>query len=110
MIPCFSTAEPTVNPGTSCRNTSGMPKASHSHTKRAALSADVTSRVPPSTLGCEATLPAGSPPQRRGRGGHGPGGRAAEAGEAGDHVAGPLRLHREEVPVVHDRVDDLVHV
>ena len=64
MIPCFSTADPTVNPGTSCRNTSGMPKASHSHTKRAALSAEFTSRVPPSTLGCEATMPAGWPPNR----------------------------------------------
>ena len=62
MMPCFSTAEPTVKPGTSWRNTSGIPKASHSHTKRAALSAEFTSSVPPSTFGWLATMPTGWPP------------------------------------------------
>ena len=59
MMPCFSTAEPTTKPGTSCRNTSGMPYASHSHTNRADLSAEFTSSVPPSTFGCDATMPTG---------------------------------------------------
>ena len=33
-MPCFSTALPTMKPGTSWRNTSGTLNASHSHTKR----------------------------------------------------------------------------
>ena len=64
MIPCCSTAVPTTNPGTSCRNTSGIPKASHSHTNRAALSAEFTSRAPPRTIGLEATMPTARPPTR----------------------------------------------
>ena len=64
MMPCFSTAVPTMKPGTSCRNTSGMSKASHSHTNRAALSAAFTSRAPPSTMGWLATMPIGWPPTR----------------------------------------------
>src|SRR3989449_8760456 len=39
MMPARSTFEPTRNPGTSCRNTSGMLNASHNMMKRAALSA-----------------------------------------------------------------------
>ena len=64
MIPCFSTALPTMKPGTSCRNTSGMLNASHSHTKRAALSAAFTSSAPPSTIGWLATMPTGRPSMR----------------------------------------------
>src|SRR5436309_2302660 len=36
MMPCFSTTEPTMNPGTSARNSSGTLNASHSCTNRAA--------------------------------------------------------------------------
>ena len=66
-----------------------MPKASHSHTKRAALSAEFTSSAPPSTIGWLATMPTGL---------------AAEPGEPGDDVLRPLRLHREELAVVDDRL------
>ena len=59
MMPCFSTADPTMKPGTSIRNTSGIPNASHSHVKRAALSAEFTSRAPPSTIGWLARMPTG---------------------------------------------------
>ena len=64
MIPCFSTALPTRNPGQSMRNTSGTLNASQSQTKRAALSAAFTSSAPPRTIGWFATMPAGRPPNR----------------------------------------------
>ena len=51
MMPWRSTSTPTMNPGTSCRNTSGMPNASHSETNRAALSAESTKIAPLRTLG-----------------------------------------------------------
>ncbi len=51
MMPMRSTALPIMNPGTSARNTSGMPKASHSQTKRVALSAESTNSTPPFHLG-----------------------------------------------------------
>src|SRR5207248_5058880 len=35
---------------------------------------------------------------------------AADAGEAGDDVLGPVRLHGEELAVVDDSLDDLAHV
>ena len=47
MMPCCSTFVPTMKPGTSCRNSSGMLNASQRFTKRAALSAEFTSRTPP---------------------------------------------------------------
>src|SRR3954464_9945452 len=47
MIPAASTFVPTMKPGTSTRNTSGIPKASQSVTKRAALSAESLSSTPP---------------------------------------------------------------
>src|SRR3970040_1931718 len=57
MMPARSTLLPTMKPGTSCRNTSGMLKASHSMMKRAALSAECTSRAPPSTIGWVGAVP-----------------------------------------------------
>src|SRR3989338_9048225 len=65
MMPARSTLLPTMKPGTSWKNTSGRPKASHSMMKRAALSAESTSRAPPSTIGWLATIPTGAPPSRR---------------------------------------------
>ena len=41
-----------------------MPNASHSVTKRAALSAESLSRMPPRWRGWEATIPTGRPPIR----------------------------------------------
>ena len=95
MMPCFSTADPTMKPGTSCRNTSGMLNASHSHTKRAALSAAFTSSAPPSTIGWFATMPTGWPPTR-----------ASPVTRFFAH-SGFIQKH---VAVVDDRVHDLAHV
>ena len=53
-----------MKPGTSIRNTSGMPNASQRLTKRAALSAESLSRMPPSWRGWLATMPTGRPPMR----------------------------------------------
>ena len=53
-----------MKPGTSIRNTSGIANALHRFTKRAALSAESLSRIPPSCLGWLATIPAGRPPKR----------------------------------------------
>ena len=64
MIPAASTFVPTMNPGTSCRKTSGTPKALQRFTKRAALSDESLSRMPPSCRGWLATMPAGRPPKR----------------------------------------------
>ena len=64
MIPAASTFVPTMNPGTSCRNTSGIPNALHRFTNRAALSAESLSRIPPRCRGWFATIPTGRPPIR----------------------------------------------
>ena len=64
MIPCRSTALPIMKPGTSARNTSGIPKASHSQMKRAALSAESTNSTPPFHFGWLATMPIGRPSRR----------------------------------------------
>ena len=53
-----------MKPGTSMRKTSGIPNALQRFTNRATLSAESLSRMPPSCLGCEATMPAGRPPKR----------------------------------------------
>ena len=53
-----------MNPGTSCRNTSGMLNASHSEMKRAALSAESTKIAPLRTLGWLATMPTTRPSRR----------------------------------------------
>src|SRR2546428_354713 len=64
MMPARSTLLPTMKPGTSWKNTSGTPKASHSMMKRAALSAESMSRAPPSTIGWLAITPTGWPLSR----------------------------------------------
>src|SRR5439155_16876163 len=64
MIPCRSTADPIMNPGTSARKSSGMLNASHSHTNRATLSAESTNRTPPRCAGWFATTPTTSPSSR----------------------------------------------
>ena len=64
MIPASSTFVPTMNPGTSMRNSSGMEYALQRLTKRAALSAESLSRIPPRCLGWLATIPVGRPPKR----------------------------------------------
>src|SRR3546814_7985820 len=53
-----------MNPGTSARNSSGMLNASHSHTKREALSAESTNSTPPRCEGLLATTPTGRPSTR----------------------------------------------
>ena len=53
-----------MKPGTSWRKSSGMLKASQRLTKRAALSAESFSRMPPSCFGWLATIPQGWPPKR----------------------------------------------
>ena len=53
-----------MKPGTSWRKTSGMLKASQRLMKRAALSAESFSRMPPSCFGWLATMPTGWPPKR----------------------------------------------
>src|SRR5215212_6046239 len=64
MIPASSTLVPTMNPGTSIRKTSGSPNALQRLTKRAALSAESLSRMPPSWRGWLPTIPTGRPPIR----------------------------------------------
>jgi hypothetical protein len=64
MMPCFSTAVPTMNPGTSERNSSGTLNASHSCTKRVALSAESTNSTPPLCSELFATTPMTSPFRR----------------------------------------------
>jgi hypothetical protein len=83
-----------MKPGTSCKNTSGMLNASQIWMKRAALSAESTSRMPPRWLGCWPRCPPA----------------AADAREAGDEVARPAGLDVEPLAVIDDRGDELVHV
>ena len=64
MMPCRSTAAPTMNPGTSCRKISGTLKASHMVMNRAALSAESTKIAPLRTCGWLATMPTTWPSSR----------------------------------------------
>ena len=64
MMPCFSTAEPTMKPGTSDRKSSGTLNASHSCTKRVALSAESTKSTPPLNIELLPTTPTTSPSRR----------------------------------------------
>ena len=64
MIPCFSTAAPTMKPGTSARNSSGTLNASHNCTNRVALSAESTNRTPPLCSELLATTPTVRPASR----------------------------------------------
>ena len=61
MMPWRSTLVPIMNPGTSARNNSGRPNASHSPMNRAALSAESTNNTPPLTIGWLATMPTARP-------------------------------------------------
>src|SRR4051794_9865694 len=94
MIPAASTFVPTMNPGTSWRKTSGRPNALQRLTKRAALSAESLSRIPPSWRGWLATMPAGRPPKRA---------------RHGDRLR-PLRLEAQVLAVVDDPADDVLDV
>ena len=85
-----------MKPGTSCRNTSGMLNASHSHTNRAALSAAFTSSAPPSTIGWLATMPTGC---------------AADARRARSRCSSPTPASsRSTSPSSTIACDDLAHV
>ena len=64
MMPWRSTLDPTMKPGTSARNTSGMLNASHSHTNRATLSEESTNSTPPLCTGWLATTPITWPSRR----------------------------------------------
>ena len=61
MIPWRSTSVPTMNPGTSARNTNGIEKASQPQMKRAALSDESTKSAPPLCTELLATIPIGRP-------------------------------------------------
>src|SRR3954469_9529438 len=113
MIPAASTFVPTMKPGTSIRNTSGIPKASQRFTKRAALSAESLSRMPPRWRGWEPTTPPGIPPVRAAEvarlGGPAPHRRPSHGHQAGDDRARPLRFEIEPFAVVDDQLDRVVH-
>src|SRR6266496_4838099 len=64
-MPLCSTSRPTTNPGTSTRNTSGIPNESQILMNFAALSASSTEIAPALTIGCDATMPAGRPAKRQ---------------------------------------------
>ena len=64
MMPCFSTAVPTMKPGTSARNSSGTLNASHSWMNRVALSAESVKSTPPLNIGLLATTPMTWPSSR----------------------------------------------
>ena len=88
MMPCFSTAVPTMKPGTSARNSSGTLNASQSCTKRVALSAESTKSTPPLNIELLADDADGL---------------AVEAGEADGQLARPQRLDLEERALVDQR-------
>ena len=95
MMPWRSTSVPTMNPGTSARNTSGMPNASQHQMKRAALSAESTNSAPPLCTGLLATMPTGRPSSRP---------------KPDDHLGREQRLHLEEAVGVEQPVEQVVHV
>ena len=64
MMPCRSTAVPTMKPGTSARNSSGIPNASQVWMNRAALSAESTNSTPPLNMGLFAITPMTWPSRR----------------------------------------------
>jgi hypothetical protein len=89
MMPCFSTAEPTMKPGTSERNSSGTLNASQSWTNRVALSAESTNSTPPLNIELLPTTPTTSP----------------SAGRSRPSAPGPQRLDLEERALVDDALD-----
>src|SRR4051794_14203685 len=64
MMPPYSWSTPGRKPGTSTNVTSGMLKASHVRTKRAAFSELSMSSTPASTMGWFPTMPMGMPLSR----------------------------------------------
>ena len=64
MMPCLSTAVPTMKPGTSARKSSGTLNASHNWMNRVALSAESTNSTPPLNIGLFATTPVTWPASR----------------------------------------------
>ena len=95
MIPPYSWSTPGRKPGTSTNVTSGMLKASHVRTNRAAFSADSMSSTPASTIGWLPTMPTVRP---------------STPPEPAQDRARPVREVLHELAVVDDRLDDLVHV
>src|ERR1700737_4446257 len=94
MPPC-SCAVPGRNPGTSTNVTIGMLKQSQNRTKRAAFRELSMSRQPASPhrlVGNDADR------------------RAFHPGEADQDVAREIRLDLEEIAVVNDLLDQLLHV
>jgi hypothetical protein len=64
MMPCFSTALPTMKPGTSERKSNGTLNASHIWTNRVTLSAESTKSTPPLNIELLPTTPTASPSSR----------------------------------------------
>jgi hypothetical protein len=64
MMPCFSTALPTMKPGTSERKINGRLNASHSCTNRVALSAESTNSTPPLNIELLPSTPTAWPSSR----------------------------------------------
>ena len=64
MIPFHSCSVPGKNPGTSTRVITGIPKASHVRTKRAAFSLAAISKVPAKACGWFAMIPTEWPSTR----------------------------------------------
>ena len=95
MMPWYSWSVPGRKPGTSTNVSTGMLKASHVRTKRAAFSAALMSSVPAMASGWLATMPTGRP---------------LDVAEPDDHVGREQRLDLEEVALVEHRGDDRLHV
>ena len=87
MMPPYSWSTPGRKPGTSTNVTSGMLKASHVRTKRAAFSELSMSSTPASTIGWLPTMPIGMPVQ---------------PAEAAHDRAAPVGEVLEELTVVDD--------
>src|ERR1700710_182418 len=95
MVPAYSWAVPGMKPGTSTNVTTGMLKASQKRTKRAALMLLLMSRQPASTSGWVGPVPPAL---------------AVEPREADEDVLRAVGLQLEEIAVVHDLEDQLLHV
>ena len=94
-MPLYSWSVPGRKPGTSTSMTIGMLKQSQVRTNRAAFSEALMSRQPANWVGWLATMPDRA---------------AVNASEADDDVGRVAGLHLEELVVVEDAGDDLVHV
>src|SRR3954462_15610998 len=101
MMPPCSWLTPGRNPGTSSSVTMGMLKQSQKRTKRAALSAELISSTPASTIGCWATMPPARPHERPRA--HDAARLPAEPREADDDVPREVLLPLHELAVVYDQ-------